>query len=105
VIEMVQTPHGIISAATWKRMQAEDEARRLKHGMGGKDIARLERAAARLRAKFTPDELARAYPCRTCKTCADDRYRSACAETRATPCYFAHGMRGCVSWQPKPIVA
>lgn len=105
MIELVATPHGLMPAHVWKRLKDDDERRKLKHGLAGIDVSALERAAARLRTKFGADELAKAYPCRNCRTTTDDAYRTACASMSRTPCYLAASMRGCESWRPKPIVA
>lgn len=126
MIEMAQTPRGLLpkdmadhlAAVDRQRKKREDRAMRARisalaraQGLDPKVVLKIDPEEAlritgeNLRAQLGPEEMVRRYPCRTCSVAHDEKYRADQLALRKLPCYVEKGMRGCLSWKPKAIVA
>lgn len=79
-----------------------------QRGMNPKDLHAVDPAEAvkayfgKVREVLGPEELARRYPCRTCKLVQDSAYKAQCKALKVLPCFIRARMRGCLAWQEKP---
>lgn len=124
MIERVRTKLGILPIDIAKaldenerdrrRLRAEAdryelEARCREAGYDPRTLPKMDPKAAlkiyfdHMRAKIGSEELARRYPCRTCKVLHDEKYRALCLAKRVPACFMAARFAGCPSWQPRPV--
>lgn len=126
MIEMVETPHGLMprkvveriakrkaeqKAKAHEAIDAAGEQRAHAAGVSMADIKALRRtpletlhrAAKKVREQHTAATLETAYPCRSCRVVTDEKYFEACHLLGRMPCFLAESMRGCSSWQPQQI--
>lgn len=124
MIEWVKTKYGLmrkdLADAIAENERAREKAKRegqerlltevaKQRGMNPKDLLKVDPAEAvkaffaNFRKVIGPDELARRYPCRTCKLVQDAPYKAQCKALKVLPCFMGARMRGCLAWQPRTV--